>query len=94
MKKKIERAKGKLGILMHGLGAAATTFIAGVEAVKKGWAEPSSSLTQTGIIRLDRKAGSSMISCIKQNVLINKFIKKIKLQKSSSNENNNLVLPI
>jgi myo-inositol-1-phosphate synthase len=36
MEKKIEPAKGKLGILIPGLGAVATTFIAGVEAVKKG----------------------------------------------------------
>ena len=59
MKKRIERAKGKLGILIAGLGTAATTFIAGVEAIKKGLAEPLGSLTQTGNIRLDRKTGSS-----------------------------------
>lgn len=57
MKKKIERAKGKLGILIPGLGTAATTFIAGVEAIKKGLAEPLGSLTQTGNIASEKKAG-------------------------------------
>ena len=37
--------KGKLGILLPGLGAVATTFIAGVEAIKQGLAEPIGSLT-------------------------------------------------
>ncbi len=37
MKEEILPAEGKLGILMPGLGAVATTFIAGVEAVKKIW---------------------------------------------------------
>jgi myo-inositol-1-phosphate synthase len=32
----IQAAQGRLGVLMPGLGAVATTFIAGVEAVKKG----------------------------------------------------------
>ncbi len=58
MKKKIERAKGKLGILMHGLGASAATFVAGVEAIKKGLAEPVASLTQAGNILMDKKTGT------------------------------------
>lgn len=59
MRKKIERAKGKLGILIHNLGsAAATTFIAGVEAIKKGLAEPVGSLTLAGNILLDKKTGT------------------------------------
>jgi len=58
MKKKIERAKGKLGILIPGLGTAATTFIAGVEAIRKGLAEPLGSLTQTGNIASEKKAGN------------------------------------
>ena len=36
----IAPAKGKLGILIVGLGAVATTFVAGVEAVRKGIAAP------------------------------------------------------
>ena len=36
----IEKPTGKLGILMPGLGAVATTFIAGVMAIKKGIAQP------------------------------------------------------
>src|SRR5690606_32079848 len=44
-----------LGILMPGMGAVATTFIAGVEAVKRGIAEPVGSLTQMGRIRLGKR---------------------------------------
>ncbi len=55
MKTQIKQANGKLGILMPGLGAVATTFIAGVEAVKKGIAEPVGSLTQIGNIRLGKR---------------------------------------
>lgn len=52
---KIKPAKGKLGILLPGLGAVSTTFIAGIEAVKKGLAEPIGSLTQMGTIRLGKR---------------------------------------
>lgn len=55
MKEQIEGATGKLGILIPGLGAVATTMIAGVEAVKKGLAQPIGSLTQTGNIRLGKR---------------------------------------
>lgn len=51
----IAPAKGKLGVLLVGLGAVSTTFIAGVEAVKKGIAEPIGSLTQMGTIRLGKR---------------------------------------
>src|SRR6266545_1026605 len=47
--------KGKLGVLLVGLGAVSTTFIAGVEAIKKGIAEPIGSLTQMGTIRLGKR---------------------------------------
>ena len=53
--KKPSPAKGKLGILMPGLGAVATTLIAGVEAVKKGTAQPIGSLTQLGNIRIGKR---------------------------------------
>jgi myo-inositol-1-phosphate synthase len=47
--------KGKLGILLVGLGAVSTTFIAGVMAVRKGIAQPFGSLTQMGTIRLGKR---------------------------------------
>src|SRR3954471_18618189 len=46
---------GKLGILIPGLGAVATTLIAGVEAVKKGISEPIGALTQMSTIRLGKR---------------------------------------
>lgn len=55
MKEQIRDAEGKLGILIPGLGAVATTLIAGVEAVKKGLAQPIGSLTQMGNIRLGKR---------------------------------------
>ena len=51
----IAPANGKLGVLLVGLGAVSTTFIAGVEAVKRGLAEPIGSLTQMGTIRLGKR---------------------------------------
>ena len=44
---KIAPASGKLGILTPGLGAVATTFIAGVESIRRGLAKPIGSITQT-----------------------------------------------
>lgn len=55
MNNNIKPADGKLGILIPGLGAVATTLIAGVEAVKKGLAKPIGSLTQMGNIRLGKR---------------------------------------
>jgi myo-inositol-1-phosphate synthase len=51
----IEKPMGKLGILMPGLGAVATTFISGVQAIKKGIARPFGSLTQMGTVRLGKR---------------------------------------
>jgi myo-inositol-1-phosphate synthase len=51
----IAPAEGKLGILTPGMGAVTSTFIAGVEAVKKGLALPIGSLTQMGRIRLGKR---------------------------------------
>ncbi len=51
----IAPATGKLGVLLVGLGAVSTTFIAGVEAIKQGLAEPIGSLTQMGTIRLGKR---------------------------------------
>jgi len=52
---KIAPAKGKLGILLPGMGAVATTFVAGVELVRKGKSQPVGSLTQLGTIRLGKR---------------------------------------
>ncbi|HZR32694.1 MAG TPA: inositol-3-phosphate synthase [Terriglobales bacterium] len=52
---KIAPAKGKLGVMIPGMGAVATTFVAGVEAVRRKIAEPIGSLTQGGTIRLGKR---------------------------------------
>src|SRR5579862_7957888 len=51
----IAPAKGKLGIMIPGMGAVATTFVAGVEAVRKGISAPIGSLTQMGTVRLGKR---------------------------------------
>ncbi|MBX3278760.1 MAG: inositol-3-phosphate synthase [Acidobacteria bacterium] len=52
---KIAEARGKLGVLLVGMGAVTTTFVAGVEAVRRGLASPIGSLTQMGAIRLGKR---------------------------------------
>ena len=51
----IQPAQGKLGVLMPGMGAVATTFVAGVEAVRAGLGKPIGSLSQMGTIRLGKR---------------------------------------
>lgn len=51
----IEKPNGKLGVLLVGLGAVSTTFIAGVESIKKGQAKPFGSLTQMQTIRIGKR---------------------------------------
>ncbi len=51
----INPAKGKLGVMIPGMGAVATTFVAGVEAIRKGLAKPIGSLTQMGTVRLGKR---------------------------------------
>ena len=51
----IRPATGKLGVLTPGLGAVATTFIAGVESVRRGLSQPIGSLTQMATIRLGKR---------------------------------------
>jgi myo-inositol-1-phosphate synthase len=53
--KTIAPANGKLGVVIPGMGAITSTFIAGVEAIKKGFAKPIGSLTQMGTIRLGKR---------------------------------------
>ncbi len=54
-KNKIKSPKGKLGILTPGMGAVATTFMAGVIAANKGLGKPIGSYTQMGKIRLGKR---------------------------------------
>ena len=63
----IAPASGKLGILLVGLGAVSTTFVAGVEAIRKGNAKPFGSLTQMGTIRLGKRTEN-------RNPKINEFV--------------------
>lgn len=63
----IQKPKGKLGVLLPGLGAVSTTFITGVEAVKKGLGKPFGSLTQMGTIRLGKRTE-------KRRPMIKKFV--------------------
>jgi myo-inositol-1-phosphate synthase len=53
--REIAPAKGKLGVMLVGLGAVSTTFIAGVENVRRGLAKPIGSLTQMAAIRLGKR---------------------------------------
>src|SRR5689334_9645771 len=51
----VKAAEGKLGILLPGMGAVATTFIAGVQAIRRGLGKPIGSVTQLGHIRLGKR---------------------------------------
>src|SRR5580698_7344447 len=51
----IKPAKGKLGILLPGMGAVASTFIAGVLSSRRGLGKPVGSLTQMGAIRIGKR---------------------------------------
>jgi len=64
---KITPAKGKLGVLLPGMGAVSTTFMAGVELVRKGKSQPVGSLTQLGTIRLGKRTEA-------KSPLIKKFV--------------------
>jgi myo-inositol-1-phosphate synthase len=52
---KIEKAEGKLAVLLPGMGAVSTTFIAGCLLARKQLAAPVGALTQTGTIRLGKR---------------------------------------
>ena len=71
-KTEIKPATGKLGILTPGMGAVATTFIAGVEAIRRGLAKPIGSLTQMGTIRLGKRTDG-------RSPLIREFVPLAKL---------------
>ena len=63
----IAPADGKLGVLLPGMGAVSTTFIAGVEALKQGLTPPIGSLTQMARIRLGKRTEG-------RNPLIREFV--------------------
>jgi myo-inositol-1-phosphate synthase len=69
----IKPARGKLGILTPGMGAVATTFMAGVEAIRQGIAKPIGSLTQMGTIRLGKRTDN-------RSPLIKEFVPLAKLE--------------
>ena len=69
----IPPATGKLGVLLPGMGAVATTFIAGVEAVRRGIAQPIGSLTQLGHIRIGKRTDNN-------NPLISELVPLAKLE--------------
>jgi myo-inositol-1-phosphate synthase len=68
----IRPATGKLGILTPGMGAVATTFMAGVEAIRRGKSKPIGSLTQMGTIRLGKRTDG-------RSPLISEFVPLAKL---------------
>jgi myo-inositol-1-phosphate synthase len=68
----VRPAKGKLGILMPGMGAVATTFMAGVESIRRGLAKPIGSLTQMGTVRLGKRTDN-------RSPLIQEFVPLAKL---------------
>jgi myo-inositol-1-phosphate synthase len=53
--KDIAPARGKLGVLMPGIGAVSSTLLTGLFSARKGLARPIGSLTQTGKIRLGKR---------------------------------------
>ncbi len=63
----IQKPAGKLGVMTVGMGAVATTFIAGVMSIRKGLSKPIGSLTQMGSIRLGKRTE-------KRNPLIKDFV--------------------
>jgi myo-inositol-1-phosphate synthase len=68
----VKPASGKLGILLPGMGAVATTFIAGVMSIRKGLGKPIGSLTQLGHIRLGKRTDGKSPS-IKEYVSLTKL---------------------
>jgi myo-inositol-1-phosphate synthase len=68
----IKPPSGRLGVLTPGMGAVATTFMAGVEALRRGLSKPIGSLTQTGTIRLGKRTDN-------RSPLIQEFVPLAKL---------------
>jgi len=70
--KEIQPAEGRLGVLLPGLGAVATTFIAGTLLARKGLAQPFGSITQMQRIRLGKRT-SARFPLIKEFVPLAKL---------------------
>ena len=51
----IAPADGTLGVLLPGMGAVATTFIAGVESIRRGLSKPIGTMSQMGTVRLGKR---------------------------------------
>jgi len=69
----IKPPTGKLGVLTPGMGAVSTTFMAGVEAIRRGISKPIGSLTQTGTVRLGKRTDN-------RSPLIQEFVPLAKLE--------------
>jgi myo-inositol-1-phosphate synthase len=69
----IKKAEGKLGVLLVGLGAVSTTYVAGVEAIKKGISQPIGSVSQMATIRLGKRTEN-------RSPLIKDFVPLAKLE--------------
>src|SRR5450432_4503375 len=52
---KVQKADGKLAVLVPGMGAVSTTLMAGVMLANKGLVKPIGSITQSGTIRLGKR---------------------------------------
>ena len=69
----IPKPKGKLGVLLPGLGAVSTTFVAGIHALRKGFAKPIGSITEIGTIRLGKRTENRVLP-------IKDFVPLVKLE--------------
>src|SRR3954451_11582287 len=68
----IKPPSGKLAVLTPGMGAVATTFMAGVEAIRRGISKPIGSLTQTGTVRLGKRTDN-------RSPLLQEFVPRAKI---------------
>lgn len=73
MENQVKPANGKLGILIPGLGAVATTVIAGVASINKGLSKPIGSVSQLSRIRLGKRTDN-------RNPIIKDFVPLANLQ--------------
>ncbi len=69
----IPKPKGKLGVLLPGLGAVSTTFVAGMYAIRKGLAKPVGSISEMGTIRLGKRTENRVLP-------IKDFVPLVKLE--------------
>ena len=76
-KPSVKKPTGKLGILLPGMGAVATTVIAGVHAVNAGKSKPIGSLTQMGRLRVGKRIGGIKKPLISDVVPLQKLDKVV-----------------